>query len=448
MQAEEIFGKGSVWKAIAKMSIPAVATMLVMIIYNMADMYFVGKTGEPAQIAAISLASPVYMLMMAVGTLVGGGGCASISKALGEKNYEYVKSLSGACLVILTAISIIFSGAVLLFPDAILSSLGTDTDTWQYTREYLTVLAVGMISIVFSSVFANVIRAEGAAKESMIGNAIGTLTNLILDPIFILVLGMGVMGAAIATVIGNAAASVFFIFYICRSKTELTLNPLYALKKPKSFLRIIVLGVPNAVSNLLSGMSNTISNHILIQYGAGTIAAIGVGGKAGMIVHMILMGICMGVQPVIAYNYGAGDRKRTKEVLAKIAAVSLTVGAVLTMGCYYFRPAIARMFLDDAGLLEQSIHIMTIQLSVTAFSGLYYIGMNFLQAAGSAMPATILSVFRQGLMFIPTIYIMHSLFQLEGVYWVQVICDAVSILLALILMIRQFRRGFIRLQDR
>lgn len=440
MQAEEIFGKGSVWKAIARTSIPAVFTMLVMIVYNMADMYFVGKTGDPTQIAAISLASPVYMLMMAIGTLVGGGGCAAVSNALGNGNMKLVKALGSACLVIQTAASVMIGGAVLLFPDAVLRFVGADTDTWQYTREYIRVLAAGMIFITFANVFANVIRAEGAAKESLLGNAIGTITNMVLDPIFILWMNLGVMGAAIATVIGNAASCLFLAYYICRRSSGLTLSPVFAFQMPKSFYRVIVLGIPNAASNLLSGLSNTISNHILIQYGAGTIAAIGVGGKAGMIVSMIVMGICMGVQPVIAYNYGAGDRKRTKEVTVGTAIVSVVTGALLTIGCYCLRPAIAGIFLKENSLLEQSVHIMTIQLSMMALIGLYYTGINFLQAAGKAASAAFLSLFRQGLLFVPMILILHSLFGLEGVYWTSVLCDLAAVVLAVTLTVKAINR--------
>lgn len=437
MKAEEMLGQGSVWKAIAKMSIPAVITMMVMIVYNMADMYFVGKTGDEMQIAAISLASPVYMLQMAVGTLVGGGGCAAISNALGKREMKLVKALSSACLILVAAASIVIGGSILLFPELFLQFLGADADTWQYTKEYIMVLGAGMLFILFSNAFANIIRAEGASKESMIGNGIGTILNIVLDPIFILGLDMGVKGAALATVLGNVVASGYYCRYILRSDTELVLSLKAVFSMPVTLWRVIVLGIPNAISSLLSGLTGTISNHILIQYGAGAIVTVGVGGKASMIVAMIVMGICMGVQPVISYNYGAKNKERTREVLMKTGVVSLTVGTILTVFCCFFRETIAGLFLSDGKLLEQSVHIMGIQLLLMPVIGLYYIGINFLQAAGKALPATILSIFRQGLLYVPAIFLMHGLFGLEGVYWVNVICDAASIVLAMGLVRRQ-----------
>lgn len=442
MKTEEMFGKGSVWKAIFHMSIPAVITMMVMVIYNMADMYFVSKTGEEMQIAAISLASPVYMLQTAVGTLVGGGACAAISNAFGTKNLELVKAISSACLILLIAASVLIGGIILLFPDMILTVLGVNADTWQYTKDYITVLAIGMIFMLFSNIFANVIRAEGAAKESMIGNGIGTILNILLDPVFILVLNMGVKGAVIATVMGNIAACVYYCIYIMKTDSELVLSLKYAAKKPEAFVKVVTLGIPSAVSNLLNSLTGTISNHILIGYGANAVVAVSVGGKAPMIVSMVVMGICLGVQPVIAYNYGAQKKERTKEVLQKTAVMALAAGLVLTIGCYFLRTAITEMFLTDQSLIETSVHIMSIQLLTTTFLGLYYIGINFLQSAGNAAAATLLSLCRQGIVYVPVIFILNAIGGLEGVYWVNVVCDAVSILLAMVLLPGQMKKGF------
>lgn len=442
MKAEEMFEKGSVWKAIAKMSIPAVITMMVMILYNMADMYFVGKTGDSLQIAAISLASPLYLLETAVGTLIGGGGCAAISHALGTKKMDLVKELSSACMVMVIAASILIGGAILLFPDSILGFLGVSADTWQYTKDYITVLALGLLFMMFTNVFANIVRAEGAAKESMIGNGMGTILNIILDPIFVLGLNMGVRGAAIATVIGNIVASIYYAQYIMRSNSELVLGIKAAFQKPSVFGKILFLGVPNAVSNLLNSMTSTISNHILIAYGANTIVTVSVGGKASMIVAMIVMGISMGVQPVIAYNYGAKNKERTRELLMKTGTLVLAVGFVLTMICFGFRTKIASMFLTDEALIATSVHIMGIQMLTTTFVGIYYIGINFMQSAGKAMTATLLSICRQGLIYVPAIFLMHAIAGLEGVYWVGVICDGISIILAFVLLCRQMKKGF------
>ena len=440
MKTEELFGTGSIWKAIAKMSIPAVITMLVMVIYNMVDIYFVSKTGDAAQIAAISLASPVFQIQSAFGTLIGGGGCAAISNALGKGDKIKVRACSSACMVMVLVSGILLGGMILLFPDLVMGLLGADADTWQYTRDYVCMLAAGMIFIIFSNTFANVIRAEGASKESMIGNGIGTITNMILDPIFILWLGMGVKGAALATILGNIMAALYYLYYFLKKETSLTLHPKYVRPMPAVFGTVVLLGVPSAISNLLAGMTNTISNHILIGYGAGTVAAVSVGGKASMIVAMIVMGICIGVQPVIAYNYGAGNRKRTTEALLKTGGLSLGIGIGLTCLCFLFRNPLALLFLKDSALLVQSVHIMEINLIMVPFIGLYYIGVNFLQAAGKALLATLLSAFRQGIFYVPSIYILHWAAGLEGVYYTALVTDFAAIILSMSLLLWQVKK--------
>lgn len=441
-KTEELFGTGSIWKAIAQMSIPAVITMLVMVIYNMVDIYFVSRTGDTAQIAAISLAGPVFQVQSAFGTLIGGGGCAVISNALGKGDGVKVKACSGACMAMVLASAVLLGGVVLLFPDFVIGLLGADADTWQFTKDYVCILAAGMVFTVFSTVFSNIIRAEGASKESMIGNGIGTITNMILDPIFILWFGMGVKGAALATVLGNVLAALFYLYYFLKKETALSLNPKYVSSMPVVFGSVLLLGVPSAISNLLAGLTHTISNHILISYGASTVAAVGVGGKASFIVTMVVMGICMGVQPVIAYNYGAGNQKRTKEALVKTGILSLCVGIGLTAICFLFRGRLAALFLDDSSLLAQSIHIMEIHFILVPFVGLYYLGVNFLQAAGKALLATILSAFRQGIFYVPVILIMHQMAGLEGVYYTNVVTDFVAILLSVSLLLWQMKKGF------
>ena len=441
-KTEELFGTGSIWKAIATMSIPAVITMLVMVIYNMVDIYFVSKTGDAAQIAAISLASPVFQVQSAFGTLIGGGGCAVISNALGKGDQTKVKACSGACMVMVLVSGIILGGAVLLFPDFVMGLLGADADTWQFTKDYVCILSGGMVFSIFSTVFANIIRAEGASKESMIGNGIGTVANMILDPIFILWLGMGVKGAALATVLGNVLAALFYLYYFWMKETALSLHPKYVSPMPTVFGSVLLLGIPSAISNLLAGLTNTISNHILISYGASTVAAVGVGGKASLIVTMVVMGICIGVQPIIAYNYGSGNQKRTKEVLVKTSILSLGVGIGLTVICFLFRNRLAALFLEDASLLAQSIHIMEIHLILVSFVGLYYIGVNFLQAAGKAFLATVLSAFRQGIFYVPAILLRRELAGLEGVYYTSVVTDLGAILLSVALLLWQMKKGF------
>ena len=307
MKTEELFERAPVWKSIFKMCLPTVVVMLVMPVYNMADMVFVGQTGIAAQVAAVSLASPFFLLQMTLGTWIGGGGCTVISTALGAKDTEKAKSASAACTLLSLASGVLLGGAALLFPNAFLHFFGADAATWDYTAQYLQILALGTPVVVFSNVFANLVRAEGAVQVAVMLNMLGTVTNIILDPLFISGLNLGVQGAAIATVLGNVLTALGLLFYLRRRNTILTLNMRKAFHMPHVFREIFTLGIPGSVSNLLMSAVNTITNRIVIAYGADTVAEMGAGGKAGMIVAMVVMAIALGVQPMFAYLYGAGN---------------------------------------------------------------------------------------------------------------------------------------------
>lgn len=436
MKSTAFFEKGSVWKAIFKMSLPTIAVMLVTIIYNMADLIFVGQTGDAAQVAAVSLASPFFLLQMTLGTLIGGGGCTAISTALGARDTARVKACSGACAALCLMSGVLLGGAMLLLPDAFLRLFGADSATWQFTKDYLLVLAVGTPAVVFSSAFANLVRAEGAVKEAVLFNGLGTVTNIVLDPILISGCKMGVQGAAAATVLGNLFSAAALLCYLRRGHTALTLNPKHAFRSKKVFLQVLGLGVPGSISNLLMGMTNTITNNIAIRYGAGIVAAMGVGGKAGMIVAMIEMAFCLGVQPMIAYNYGAGNTARTREIVRKTGLLVILTGTALTALCYALRMPIARLFLQDEALLAQSTHIMTIGLLGMPLLGLYYLSVNDLQSVGLALRATVLSAFRQGLCYAPMLLLLHGLCGMEGMFWASPVTDLVSAVLAVLLLIR------------
>lgn len=337
MKTEELFERAPVWKSIFKMCLPTVVIMLVMTVYNMADMVFVGQTGIAAQVAAVSLASPFFLLQMTLSTWIGGGGCTVISAALGAKNTEKAKAAGAACILLSLVGGILLGGAALLFPNAFLHFFGADAATWDYTAQYLQILALGTPVIVFSNVFANLVRAEGAVQTAVLLNMLGTVANIILDPLFISGLNLGVQGAAIATVLGNIFTACGLLFYLRRRDTILTLNMRKAFHMPHVFGEIFALGIPGSVSNLLMSAANTITNRIVIAYGADTVAEMGAGGKAGMIVAMVVMAIALGVQPMFAYLYGAGNTARLRETFRKSGILAVSLDIVLSVVCFIFR---------------------------------------------------------------------------------------------------------------
>ena len=437
MNTEDIFEKGSVWKAIAKLCIPVIMVMLVTTAYNMADMLFVGRTGDAAQVAAVSLSSPLFMLLMTCGTLIGGGGCAIISRALGAKDLPLARACSSAGCILSVVLGVLLGGVILLVPDFFVGLFGANEDTWQYTKDYVTVMALGAPIVIFSNAFPNILRADGDTVTAAITTILGSLINIALDPVFISVLHMGVRGAAIATVLSNLVTAVIVFTRVRRKKDVLSLNPTLALRFPRAFWLVFSIGIPSAASNLLAGFVGIISNRISIQYGADVVAAMGVGGKPGMIVAMIVMGLALGVQPMLAYNYGAGNTARVQETLKKTALLIVLVGTALTALCFVFRLPIVGLFLSDPTLLELSAHITVIGLLVMPLVGLNYLAVSFLQAVGLAGRASLLSVARQGVIYIPALLLLHAVFGMEGIFWAGAAADFLAVLLSVYYLLRR-----------
>lgn len=440
MKTEELFERAPVWKSIFKMCLPTVVVMLVMTVYNMADMVFVGQTGIAAQVAAVSLASPFFLLQMTLGTWIGGGGCTVISTALGAKDTEKAKSASAACTLLSLASGVLLGGAALLFPNAFLHFFGADAATWDYTAQYLQILALGTPVVVFSNVFANLVRAEGAVQVAVMLNMLGTVTNIILDPLFISGLNLGVQGAAIATVLGNVLTALGLLFYLRRRNTILTLNMRKAFHMPHVFREIFTLGIPGSVSNLLMSAVNTITNRIVIAYGADTVAEMGAGGKAGMIV---VMAIALGVQPMFAYLYGAGNTARLRETFRKSGILAVSLGIVLSVVCFIFRFPICGLFLKDEALVASAAHITALGLLGMPLIGIYYLAVNYLQSVGKAVQASVLSVLRQGAVYVPLLLSLHGMFGLFGVFYAAPAADIFSTLLAILLLYRAIKKDLV-----
>ena len=212
----EVFENASVGKAVYLNAVPAMAAMLMVLIYNLADTFFIGQTHDDLQVAAVSLATPVFLLFMAVGTIFGIGGTSAISRAMGEGRKDYGKKVCAFCMWSCIGVGIGMSLLFLIFMDPLLAIVGASADTWDYAKTYLTIVSVSGPFVLIANCYSNVIRAEGQSGRAMLGQLLGNLMNVILDPIMILVFRWNIAGAAIATVIGNVIGAGYYIAYFLR----------------------------------------------------------------------------------------------------------------------------------------------------------------------------------------------------------------------------------------
>lgn len=436
----QLFEEAPVAKAVAVMAIPTMISMLVVVIYNMADTFFIGQTGDPMQVAAVSLATPVFMVFMALGNLFGIGGSSAISRALGEKKAERARNISSFCCYGSLGLGVIMAALFLFGMNGILKLIGASENTVGYARDYLTYIAFGGPFIMFGTAFGNILRGEGAAKESMIGNMIGTITNIVLDPVMILGFGWGVVGAAVATVIGNMAASGFYLLYFLRKKSSLSIR----LKDFKAGERIAAgvmsIGIPASLNNILMSCANIVLNHVLVSYGDTPVAAMGVAMKANMLVVLLQIGLCSGIQPLIGYNYGARNKKRLLQVFRFTGMCAVVLGTVLTVIMVLARQAVIQAFINDPEVIAYGIQmVIALQMSGPVL-GILFLCINTIQGMGKAIPSLVLTICRQGLIFIPLVFILNGIFGLDGAIYAQPTADFISIVLSLVICLGIFRK--------
>lgn len=458
----EIFESAPVPKAVFKFALPTVLSMIVTVFYNMVDAFFVGLTGDPSQFAAVNVATPVFMFLMAAGNIYGMGGSSFISRALGEKNYEKVRNISSFCFYAGIATGILGGALIIWKMTAILNAIGTTQTTAPFARAYLSIVALGGPVIVLSTAYTNLIRGEGASRNSMVGMMAGTAANIILDPIFILdsflglpCLGMGVQGAAIATVIGNAITLAIYIAHAVSKSSSLSVNPKFFTVRDGILRGVLEIGLPASLTNILMSLSSILTNNLLASYYAVPVAeeawiplfktvidgkavygdiptaSMGVALKANMLAIFIQLGIGMGVSPLVGYNYGSKDYKRMKSFIKFAVLLNVISGFVLTGIYFIFTRQIIHIFSKDPAVVEMGRLMIYSLMASTPVVGIMFV-LNFsFQALGKGIPSLVLAVSRQGFVFLPAILIMSKMFGMIGIVFAQPIADGIAVLIAL-----------------
>lgn len=432
---QDLFETTPIPTAVRTLAIPTTTAMLVNLFYNLADTFFVGQTNDAMQVAAVSLTMPIFLILLAFGNLYGLGGGATISRFLGSGRTDDIKHVSSFAFYASLVTGVIVGGLALLFMDVFVPLMGTTENTYHYVYQYMTYLAFGFPFIILSNCYANIVRSVGFAKEAMVGMMIGTVTNIILDPIMIFLLDMGVVGAAVATVIGNVAASLYYILLLRNGKSSLSIHPKDFSAKSYIITNVLKIGIPAALNNFLFSISNIIYNVFLSSYGEAPIAAMGIANKCNMLMVMLYLGITMGSQPLIGYAFGAQNFTRMKGTIKYISIVVVCLGAMGTLFFMVCAEPIVSVFIDDSDVISYGTTMLR-NLSTTAIPlGIIFVSMSTLQAMGKAIPSLLLSVSRQGLVFIPVAILANQFFGLSGLVWAQPVSDAVSVLFSAILLI-------------
>lgn len=436
--AIESFRNDPIPKIVLKNSIPALIAMIMVMVYNLADTFFLGLTKNDLQVTAVSFATPLFMIFMSLGTLFGVGGTSVISRALGEGKTERAKNACSFCMWMCVMIGALFMILLWVFLDDITVMLGASENSIGLTKDYLRIaIGCGVFSMI-SNCFSSIVRTEGEAMKAMTGTLLGNLLNMILDPVFILGFKWGVTGAAVATVIGNAVAAGYYILYFLKGKSALSIHPKHFSVREGILTGVLSVGISASLANLLVSISSIVVNSQLAQYADGDmlVAGYGVTAKVIMIVTLIGIGIGSGVQPFLGFCYGAKEKERLTKGIRFSAMFGLIFCLVISALCYVFAEPIVKVFLTETSALEAGVHFTRILMSTAWLIGAFAICQNTLQAIGAATPALLASVFRQGIIFVPAVFIMKALIGVDGLIWAQPIADVLS-LAVVILMLRR-----------
>lgn len=439
----EIFRDAPVPKAVMSNVIPSIISMIMVLVYNLADTFFIGQTKNAYMVAAVSVATPAFLLFMAIGMLFGIGGTSLISRMLGEGKGDKAKNTSAFCFWSGLVIGLISMVVIWIFLLPICRIIGASDDTIDFASQYLGIVAVGIPFLIVSNTFSNIIRAEGKAQVAMMGMIFGNLVNIVLDPVMILGFHWNVAGAAIATVIGNVVASLFYIFHLVSKNSMLSIHPKDYRVRNNIATGVFAIGIPASLNSILMSLSNILINNLMQHHGDMAVAGLGVAMKVNMIAVMLLIGVGTGVQPLLGYCFGARNRQRYIAVLKFSLALAFGMSAVMTVICYCGASPLVKAFLEDPDAFTYGMSFARIYIYSGPILGILFVLINAIQSTGAALPSLILSVSRQGLLFLPTLLIFDHVFNTPRMLAAaQPVTDYMATTLAAILFFVTYRKYF------
>lgn len=440
-----LFEQTPVPKAVAKLAIPTILSSLVMVIYNLADTYFVGILNNPVENAAVTLAAPVLLAFNAINNLFGVGSSSMMSRALGKKDYDTVYRSSAFGFYCAVICGVIFSVLCTVFAEPLLGLLGADANTAPATAGYMRwTVSCGATPAILNVVMAYLVRSEGAALHASIGTMSGCLLNIILDPIFILPWGlnMGAEGAGLATFLSNCVACIYFfiLLYVKRGRTYVCIRPTMFGFRKKIITGVFGVGIPASIQNLLNVTGMTILNNFTSGYGADAVAAMGITYKVNMVPMYISMGMSQGIMPLISYNYASGNHKRMKKTVMFAARTALCFLIAVAIIYYTAAHGIISLFMDNASIVDYGTRFLRGFCLGLPFLCVDFLAVGVFQAVGMGKEALIFAIMRKLLLEIPALCILNFLFPLYGLAYAQLTAEVVLSIAAVIVLARLFKR--------
>jgi putative MATE family efflux protein len=429
----ELMETSPVALSIIRLALPMMLGMVAQMVYNMTDTFFIGQTGDPNMVAGISLTMPLFMVSQGIGNIFAVGSASYISRKLGERNMDEARHTNAVSFYTTAIIGVVVTVFLLIFKTPILHRIGTSEITFPYANGYFTIITYVMVFAVLNIGLSGQIRSEGATDTAMRGMIFGIVANIVLDPIFILVLGWGVEGAAWATIAGQIISVIYFIGHFLSKHTMLSIKPSDFRPNKVMYEDILKIGIPAALSHIVMTFCAILSNRIAASYGDHVVAGSGVFFRVCSIAFMLIMALATGYQPFAGYNYGAKNFARLKTGMRITLLYTTGLALFFTAVFLIFGEALIAVFIRDEATVQAGTTMIHAFVWGLPFMGVQMTFMVTFQALGKPVLATIVTMGRQFLFYIPALLILNHFWQFNGYVFSQPLADILTSVIALAL---------------
>ncbi len=445
-----VFEEKNIYKAILNMGLPAMLGSLATLIYNLVDMYFVSLTRDSRQIAAVTLSTPILLIIMSLACIFGMGGSSVCARLIGEGRKKDTADCFNFCAWAIVLCSLITMVIGLVFTTQIANLAGADESNLIYTKAYLTWIFIGTPFIMIQNGLTHTFRSVALIKEATIGIVIGNAVNIVLDWLFIVPMGMGTTGAAMATSIGFTCGSLYYL--ICaigqqQKKNEfVSLFPAKLRIEGKIFGDVVKIGIPGAMITVMLSVSNIVLNNFIAIYGSDAVASYGIAYKIDMFPIMLSVGLSQGSAPLLGYYFGKRDDHRLHTAMRIAALYEIILGALFTIGIFLLSRPLAGIFMHEEGLLSMTALFLRLLCFHAPFLGIINVVTAYFQALGKAGNSLFITLCRNIVLFIPGAVLMNHFFGLNGVILNQLVVEVILTVLCLVLYAANLPKKLIHLQ--
>lgn len=443
---KEFLGKEPIGKLLLKLAVPTVVAQLINMLYNIVDRIYIGHIPEigATALTGVGVCMPLILIVSAFASLVGYGGAPRASISMGKDDKESAEKILGNCFTLQIIISVILTVILLIWNRDFLMAFGASENTIEYGVSYMNIYALGTIFVEITLGMNAFITAQGFAKTGMLSVLIGALTNIILDPVFIFGFNMGVRGAALATILSQALSCVWVVAFLCGKKTFLKIRKNNLCLQSKVILPCLALGVSTFIMQASESVISVCFNSSLQNHGGDiAVGAMTILSSVMQFAMLPLQGLGQGAQPIISYNYGAGNSERVKAAFKLLLKASLCYSVPLWIFVMVFPQGFAAMFTSDAELMDFTKTALRIYLAVLFLFGIQIACQMTFNALGKAVESIVVAVTRKFILLIPLIYIMPQILSSDkttAVYLAEPVADTIAVTFTAVLFTVQFKK--------